>query len=116
MGTSGTEQIFVSYQRKLGRRKICRAYLILKSYEYFVKDLPAADVLFEYLEHAWQEEAQLEDVCWLALLRYYSRQVELKKSRKRRRPVFWPATAARECGSLLSEIPQSAAKALPAGG
>ena len=24
MGTSGTEQIFVSYQRKLGRRKICR--------------------------------------------------------------------------------------------
>lgn len=83
MGTSGTEQIFVSYQRKLGRRKICRAYLILKSYEYFVKDLPAADVLFEYLEHAWQEEAQLEDVCWLALLRYYSRQVELKKEQEK---------------------------------
>lgn len=82
-GTSGTEQIFVSYQSKLGRRKICRAYLILKSYEYFVKDLPVSEVLFGYLERLIREGAEIEDVCSLALLRYYSRQMSLKKEQEK---------------------------------
>ena len=82
-GTSGTEQIFVSYQSKLGRKKICRAYLILKSYEYFVKDLPVNEVLFGYLERSYREGAEMEDVCRLALLRFYSRQVELKPEQEK---------------------------------
>ena len=34
----------------MGRRKLCRAYLNLKSYEYFVRGIPVADVVFRYLE------------------------------------------------------------------
>ena len=78
-GTSGTEQIFASYQRKLGRKKICRAYMILKSYEYFVKGLPVHDLIFEYIENGYQNGAEQEEVCLLALLQHYSRQLKLSE-------------------------------------
>ena len=82
-GTYGTEPVFVSYQYKLGRKKICMAYVILKSYEYFVKDLPVAEIMFEYLEKSYLEGFEMEDVSKLALLRYYSRQVEMSAEQER---------------------------------
>ena len=81
-GTSGTEQIFASYQKKLGRKKICKAYIILKSYEYFVKGLPVHDLIFEYIETGYQSGAEQEDVCLLALLQNYSRQLKLSGSQE----------------------------------
>ncbi|MDO5344282.1 MAG: DUF5717 family protein [Lachnospiraceae bacterium] len=82
-GSSGTEQIFASYHRKLGRKKICRAYIILKAYEYFVKDLPVNDLIFTYIEKNYQNGAELEDVCLLALLEHYSRMVSLTPEQER---------------------------------
>ena len=87
-GTEGSEPVFESYAKKMGRRKICRAYLNLKSYEYFVRGIPVADVVFRYLERDYvyvteqklQEEQ--EEVCRLALLQYYSAQVELTGKRR----------------------------------
>ncbi len=81
-GSSGTEPVFASYQRKLGRRKICKAYLILRCYEYFVKDYPVNDLLFGYLEHSYRKGSELEDVNKLALLRFYSRQVSLNEAQE----------------------------------
>lgn len=81
-GTSGTEQIFASYQRKLGRRKICKAYIILKSYEYFVKGLPVHDLVFGTIENSYRKGVDLEDVCKLALLQYYSTQDSLKEAQE----------------------------------
>ena len=78
-GSSGTEQIFASYQRKLGRKKICKAYIIMKAYEYFVKGLPVHDLIFEYIENGYQSGAEQEDVCLLALLQNYSRQLKLSE-------------------------------------
>ncbi|MDD2959517.1 MAG: DUF5717 family protein [Lachnospiraceae bacterium] len=77
-GSYGTEAIFISYQHKLGRKKICRAYLILRAYEYFIRGLPVNEVLFTFLEHGYQNGADLEDVCKLALLQHYSGLIELK--------------------------------------
>ncbi len=81
-GTLATEQIFASYQRKLGRKKICKAYLNLKAYEYFVKDLPVNDLIFAYIEHSYQKDDEQEDISKLALMRYYSRQVQLEEWQK----------------------------------
>ena len=82
-GSAGTERIFASYHAHLGRRKICMAYLNLKSWEYFVKNLPVSDVIFRHLEELVEQENELEDVCSLALLQYYSSLPSLTEARKK---------------------------------
>lgn len=77
VGSAGTEQIFASYQSMLGRRKLCQAYLNLKSYEYFVKNLPVSDVIFTHLEQMYINGEEMEDVAKLALLQYYAGRSEL---------------------------------------
>ena len=81
-GTAGTEQIFASYQHKLGRKKICRAYVILKSYEYLIRNLPVNDLVFGYIEQGLMKGMELEEVCELSLLRYYSRMDTLNEQRR----------------------------------
>ncbi len=71
-GSGDTEKIFDSYQKKCGLRKICRAFAILKAYEYFVKDLPVGEPVFRYIENALKKGNDTSDVAKLALLRYYS--------------------------------------------
>ena len=82
-GTGGTEQIFASYLHKLGRRKICTAYLNLKAYEYFVKNLPVSDLVFDVIEQNLLSGKQMEDVCRLALLQHYSARGEIPKEAER---------------------------------
>lgn len=77
-GTIGSEPVFESYLKKLGRKRICRAYVNLKAYEYFVKGVPTAECVFHFIEKEYgffyrqgrlQEQ---EEVCRLALLKYYA--------------------------------------------
>ncbi|MDO4475653.1 MAG: DUF5717 family protein [Lachnospiraceae bacterium] len=82
-GSSGADEIFASYQRKLGRRKICQAYLNYRAYEYLVRNLPVGEVIFASLEQACLEEAPLEDVACLALLQYYSGKRDLGAQREK---------------------------------
>lgn len=87
-GTQGSEPIFEAYAKKMGRRKICGAYLNLKSYEYFVKGMATAECIFRYLEkdYVYLKDhghlAKQEEVCRLALLQYYSLQVTLSKKQR----------------------------------
>ena len=76
-GSAGTEQIFASYQSMLGRRKLCQAYLNLKAYEYFVRNLPVSDIIFTHLEQMYVNEEEMEDVAKLALLQHYAGRSEL---------------------------------------
>ncbi len=88
--TQGSEQIFESYLKKMGRKKLCRAYVNLKSYEYFVKNVPVADCVFRYIEREYQylddrgRLAQQEEVCRLALLQYYAKAVHLSDGQRAR--------------------------------
>lgn len=81
-GTEGSEPVFESYRKKMGRKKLCRAYVNLKAYEYFVRGLPVAESIFRYVERDYlrqREKGALleqEEVCRLALLQYYSGLVE----------------------------------------
>jgi len=87
-GTQGSEPIFEAYVKKMGRQKLCKAYVNLKAYEYFVKGLPVADPVFEFIEKEYrrlggtERLAEQEEVCRLALLQYYARAVSLTKPQR----------------------------------
>lgn len=89
-GTQGSEPVFEAYLERMGRKKLCRAYVNLKCYEYFVKGLPVADSVFQFVEREYQyltRKGRIEDqeeVCRLALLQYYAKAVELKPEQRER--------------------------------
>ncbi len=88
-GTQGSEAVFESYWKKMGRKRLCRAYVNLKAYEYFVRDIPVADPVFAYIEREYlylerkNRPEEQEQVCRLALLQYYARCPELKPEQRR---------------------------------
>ncbi|MDY3920058.1 MAG: DUF5717 family protein [Candidatus Limivivens sp.] len=71
-GMEGTEDIFDSYRREIGKTMILRAYVILMSYEYFVRQKPVKEPVFAWLERGFEKGKDQETVCRLALLLYYS--------------------------------------------
>lgn len=71
-GTEETEPIYEHYSKEMGDRKICRAYLILRSYEYFVQEKQVGKIVFDKMEKQMKMGKELEEICCLALLRYYA--------------------------------------------
>ncbi len=71
-GAEDTEEIFDSYRRKMGKKKWLEAYLIYRSYDYFVKEVSVKKQVFDQLERWYERGEALEEVCKLALLRYYA--------------------------------------------
>lgn len=67
-----TEEIFDSYRKKMGKKKWLTAYVIYRSYDYFVKEIPVKEPVFAQLERWYGKEEELEEVCRLALLRHYA--------------------------------------------
>ena len=81
-GTENSEQIYRSYRRSLGSRRICQAYVILRCYEYLVKGSPVLEVVFEDCLTDYEKGGKLPDVCALALLQYLSRLPEYTKEQR----------------------------------
>lgn len=83
--TLGSEPVFEAYLAKMGRKKLCRAYVNLKAYEYFVKGQPVADCIFRFIENEYaafrrqNRVSEQEEICRLALLRYYACHTERKE-------------------------------------
>lgn len=67
-----TEPVFVSYCRKAGNARICRAYVIWMSYCYFVREMPVDKSVITYIEQHINGEIDAPQICQLALLRYYT--------------------------------------------
>ena len=81
-GSENSEQIYRSYRRSLGSRRICQAYVILRCYEYLVKGSPVLEVVFEDCLTDYEKGGRLPDVCALALLQYLSRLPEYTKAQR----------------------------------
>lgn len=71
-GEEGTEEIFDAYRKRLGRKKLCDAYVTLMAYEYFVRKKPVEEPVFQYIELSLEKGRKLEDVCRLAWLKKLS--------------------------------------------
>lgn len=72
-GSEDSEQIYMSYRRSLGSRRLCQAYVILRCYEYLVKGRPVGEIVFEDCLMDYEKGGKLPDVCALALLQYLSK-------------------------------------------
>ena len=81
-GSENSEQIYRSYRRSLGSRRICQAYVILRCYEYLVKGSPVLEVVFDDCLTDYEKGGNLPDVCALALLQYLSRLPEYTKEQR----------------------------------
>lgn len=75
-GAENTEEIFDSYRKALGRKMLLQAYVMYRAYDYLVKDQPVKEPVFRYIERGYIKGKNNEDVCLLALLRFYG---ELKE-------------------------------------
>jgi len=64
--------VFESYYLKGGKDKISKAYLIRKSYDYFVLQNVVDERVFYFLEKSINNKDSLPDLCYVALLKYYS--------------------------------------------
>lgn len=88
--TQAAEPVFEAYLKKMGRRKICRAYVNLRAYEYFVKGQPVGTSVFRFIEREYEilsgknRLQEQEDVCRLALLQYYSGRPSLSEKQEKR--------------------------------
>jgi hypothetical protein len=81
--SSGSEGIYLNYRASLGNRRLCQAYVILKSYRYLVKGEPTSELLFEDILSDYLKGGQLPDTCALALLQYLSGLIKLTEEKKK---------------------------------
>ncbi len=83
---SRIDRVFALYvTRKKAGDAIVRAYFTVKSAEYFLRDVPASDKVFLYLEELVRsapEKGRISVIYLLALSRYYSEQPQLKDEQK----------------------------------
>lgn len=77
VGSEDTEEIFDSYRKKMGKKQICLAYVILSAYNYFVKEKQVAQPVFDYIERLAVKQQVPERICELALLRNYAEKPDL---------------------------------------
>lgn len=82
-GMEDTEDIFKAYWAEQGKAKICRAYVTLMSYRYFVQELPVQEAVFAYLEQVMLGSVGVADVCRLALLKYYTLKSKLSQGQQK---------------------------------
>ena len=76
-GTEETEEIFDSYRKNMGKKPLISAYVIYRAYEYFVRGISVSAPVFAYIEREYEMGQEMQDVCLLALLRFYAAQPSL---------------------------------------
>lgn len=82
-GAEGTEEIFDSYRRNVGKSKLLTAYVIYRSYDYFVREIPVQEPVFTYIESSYEKGEALHEICLLALLRRYAGLPALTEEQKK---------------------------------
>lgn len=65
-------QILASYGKRGGRDAVILSYLVFLSYGYYWDELPMEETAAALLTSAYQREIPVDEVCYLALLKYYS--------------------------------------------
>lgn len=69
-------EVFASYYKRGGNRLIIDAYTSYNSFMYFVKHKKADDIVFTAICDRLDRERDIQDICKLALLKYWSLNTE----------------------------------------
>ena len=71
------DEVFDSYFKHDGKPRVLLAYLTHEAYGYFIKDYKMKSLIAKYLERYYENAQEMDDVCYLALLKYYAKKEEL---------------------------------------
>lgn len=74
--SSSFARVFESYYNHGARERVVEAYIAYNSYNFFVKEMVVNTDVFRVIEHRIAEEEDTIDVCKLALLKYYSDDID----------------------------------------
>lgn len=77
-------EILRSYMNQGGRDLVILSYLTFTAGGYFWDEIPADPYVFANLSMAYERELEMDSVCWLALLKYYSMKPSLKEREERK--------------------------------
>ncbi len=86
------QEMLESYIRQSGKEDIILAYLTYLSIDYFMDGKPLQDQMFDYLNRAWKQGWEMDQICRLALLKYLSTKPQLSEEEEN------------EAGDLLLEF------------
>ena len=64
--------VFMSYYKNAGRQMSVLAYITAVAHSYFRDDIKVKSDIFMIIEHRYEQELLLNDICLLALLKFYS--------------------------------------------
>lgn len=64
-------KVYDSYFKKGPMDKIKKAYLISKSYDYFVKEKIVDEKIFDYINRELDDDEDIADICKFAYIKYY---------------------------------------------
>ena len=73
------DEVFDSYFKNDGKSRVLLAYLTHEAYGYFIKDSKMKGLIAGYLERYYEINQEMDDICYLALLKYYSEREKLGK-------------------------------------
>lgn len=72
-------EILKSYIRQKGKQQVILAYLSFCAYDYFLGERPMDDYIFECLEICCERKWEIDKICRLSLLKYYSGQEKISE-------------------------------------
>lgn len=78
---SRIDEIYDSYEQKIPNKKVKKAYLFSKSYDYFVKENIIEEGVFDYIEKEIDSGNEINDMCGLAYLKYMSEKEDIPEDK-----------------------------------
>lgn len=78
---SRIDEIYDSYEQKIPNKKVKKAYLFSKSYDYFVKENIIEEGVFDYIEKEIDSGNEINDMCGLAYLKYMSEKEDIPEGK-----------------------------------
>ena len=64
------QEMLESYIRQSGKEHVILAYLTYLAIGYFMDGKPLSDQMFDYLDRAWKQGWELDEICHLAMLKH----------------------------------------------
>lgn len=77
-------EILKSYIQQKGKQQVILAYLSFWAYEYFLGQKPTDDYIFQCLEICFDRKWDVDRICRLALLKYYSGKPDISTEQDQR--------------------------------
>lgn len=77
------QEILESYIRQSGKENVILAYLTYLSISYFMDRKPLRDSMFDYLDRAWEQGWELDEICRLAMLKHLSTKPQLSEQEEK---------------------------------